>query len=129
METEVEQKTSGLSSPRPCPECGKIVHGGGGLYGHLLMAHGIKRPNKATQWRMESERLQAEVVWKDTELENLKGQVATLGQEVTRLKRFTWDERCLACGLSLEMFHETMKVDELKIGGKKRRGTLLLCRD
>jgi predicted RNA-binding Zn-ribbon protein involved in translation (DUF1610 family) len=126
MDTESEQPVSGRQAPHPCPECGKIVKGGGGLYAHLLLAHNIRRPARTTTYRLENERLRAEIGWKDTEIGNMKGQMASLEQEVTRLRRFSFDDKCKACGFSLEFGHTGERVD-LDFKGKKRKGTLFLC--
>jgi hypothetical protein len=123
---EDERTVNGHSSPRECDVCGKVVKGGGGLYSHLVLAHGVRRPNAETRYRQENERLLAEVGWKDTEIGNLKGQVATLEQETTRLKRFTFDHSCLACGFDLEIGHSREKM-ELLVKGKRRQGTLFWC--
>jgi hypothetical protein len=126
MDTETEQTVSGRIAPHPCPECGKIVKGGGGLYAHLLLAHNIRRPSKAKWYEQESNRLLAEIRWKDTEVGNLTSSNASLKQEVERLKKFSWDDKCSACGFSLEFGHTRDKIDWDE-KGKKRKGTLFLC--
>ena len=96
MIVETKPKVSGRSAERECPECGKIVHGGGGLYGHLLMAHGIRQPRRETRLALEVQQLKADLVRRDTKIANLNNEVARLKQECEKTSR-VWDE-CPACG-------------------------------
>jgi len=55
-----------------CEVCGKTVKGGQGLYGHLLLKHGIRKPKRETRLAEEVERLMAEIAWKDQQITNQK---------------------------------------------------------
>jgi hypothetical protein len=103
MVVETKGKVSGRSAERVCPECGKIVHGGGGLYGHLLMAHGIRQPRRETRLALELQQAQADIVWRDTTITNLKKEIVELKQ-----KCGIWDE-CPNCGMPYSM-HQPLKV-------------------
>ena len=81
-----DSKKDGRVSERACPECGKVVHGGGGLYAHLLLAHGIRRPNITTRLRQENEQLKADIVWRETEVANQK---LKFEQEIARLQKLS----------------------------------------
>ena len=85
MVTETSQKTDGRAAPKQCPECGKVVKGGGGLYAHLLLAHNIRRPNITTRLRQENQQLAADLAWRDQTIVNLKQEYET---EIQRLNKF-----------------------------------------
>jgi len=79
-------KKDGRAAEQACPECGKVVHGGGGLYAHLLLAHGIRRLNVTTRLRQENEQLKADIGWRDTEIANQK---LKFEQEIARLQKLS----------------------------------------
>ena len=70
MAVEIKDKTSKRYELKKCPECGKEVQGSQGLWGHLCLAHGIKRLKRETRLAQELAELQATLGWKEQEWAN-----------------------------------------------------------
>jgi hypothetical protein len=120
----MDQTVDGREAERTCDVCGKVVKGGGGLYAHLLLAHNVRRPSKAKWYEQESKRLLAEIGWKETEIGNLKSQVASLQQESQKWKRLSFEGNCKACGRDLWYSH---KIEAIPTKAGKLVGTAFIC--
>jgi len=124
---EAERQVDGHSSPRECDVCGKVVKGGGGLYSHLVLAHGVRRPNAETRYRQEAERLAAESSWKNTQIENLTQELASLRQDRDKWKRLSFEGNCKACGRDLWLGHKIEAIP-VKGAGGRLAGTAFICK-
>ena len=71
---------------KECPECGKFVQGEQGLWGHLCLAHGIKRLTKVTRLEKELVELQAAMGRKEQAWGNQK---LKFEQEIARLQKLS----------------------------------------
>ena len=112
---EIKGKTGKRYELKKCPECGKLVQGGQGLWGHLCLAHGIKRLTKVTRLEKELVELQLSMGWKEQAWSNQK---LKFEQEIARLQKLNaieeymageqqraeerWTQaKCLYCGKSV----------------------------
>jgi hypothetical protein len=67
-----KNKASKRYEPKQCPECGKQVLGEQGLWGHLCLAHGIKKLSRETSLAKQIDELKTVIASKDQEITNLK---------------------------------------------------------
>ena len=93
-------KTSKRYELKECPECGKLVQGEQGLWGHLCLAHGIKRLTKVVRLEKELAEFQTMMGWKEQEWVNQRleyeKQINQLKAEVKRLEGYSAFDEYLA---------------------------------